>query len=100
MSDNNTHLLLTELSDFCKSDSLSEGGLREIIQRHNWTPNREIIERHDAPDNDDPSINDDHAFFLEVCRNEKVTEGILRYLLENFPGAATFIDNISMGTWG
>ncbi len=88
-----TQLLFEELTAFCQSDSLSEIGLREIIERHNWTPNREIIERHDAPDNDDPSINDDHAFFLEVCRNEKVTEGILRYLLENFPNAAIQQDN-------
>ena len=82
-----TQLLFEELTAFCQSDSLSEDGLREIIERHNWTPNREIIERHDAPDNDDPSINSDHAFFLQVCRNEKVTEGILRYLLEYFPNA-------------
>ena len=42
-------------------------GLREIIEQHHGA----------TPDNDDPSNNDDHVFFLEVCQNEKVTEGIL-----------------------
>jgi ankyrin repeat protein len=70
--------LLVELSVFCKSNSLCEGGLREIIQRHGWTPNHPTIP---------------YGFFLSACRNERVTEGILRYLLEYFPGAGIFIDN-------
>ena len=52
--------LFEELTAFCGSDSLSEIGLREIIEQHHGA----------TPDND-------HAFFLEVCQNEKVTEGIL-----------------------
>ncbi len=80
MSDNRRSqlLILEELTAFCQSDSLSEGGLREIIQRHNWTPNN-------------PSVQS-YKFFLLTCRNERVTEGILRYLLEYFPGAGLFID--------
>jgi ankyrin repeat protein len=70
--------LLEELTEFCRSDSLSEDGLREIIQRHRWAPNN-------------PSVQN-YEFFLFACDSGRVTEGILRYLLHNFPGAGTFID--------
>jgi len=78
-SDNNSHrsaesLLTSELFDFCSSDSLSEDGLREIIERYGLND-----DRHGS----------DYDFFLEVCANERVTEGIIRYLLEYFPGAAS-----------
>jgi ankyrin repeat protein len=63
--------LLEEIAAFCGSESLSPR-LREIIGRHG-----------DAPKNIDTSI--DYEFFLEACDNEKVTEGILRCLLEYFP---------------
>lgn len=33
-----------------------------------------------------------HDFLLSACRNERVTEGILRYLLHTFPGAGTHLD--------
>jgi len=70
--------LLQELTAFCKSNSLCEGGLREIIiERHNWTPNH-------------PSVSS-YNFFLWACKNERATEGIIRYLLEYFPGAGTFV---------
>ena len=62
--------LSKELVGFCKSDSLSEEGLREIIERHQ---------------ND---LVSGHGFFRAACINERVTEGIIRYLLERFPGAA------------
>ncbi len=66
-----------ELTSFCQSDSLSEDGLCEII-----------IEKHGiiAPKNNDANINN-YEFFHEACRNERSTEGILRYLLDNFPNA-------------
>jgi ankyrin repeat protein len=61
-----------ELRDFCRSESLSEDGLREIIERYN------IIDYH-------------RSFIMAACRNELVTERVLRYLLEHFPKAASFI---------
>ena len=73
----NSTALLADLTAFCQSDSLSEDGLQEIIERHGWEPNH-------------PTIS--YGFFHLACRNERVTEGILRYLLRNFPGAGTFID--------
>ena len=67
-------LLKMELYAYCRSDSLSEEGLRHIIERHGLTP----------PNNNNPHISD-YVFFLEACRNERVTEEILEYLLEYFP---------------
>eukprot|EP00984_Skeletonema_dohrnii_P002172 scaffold746_cov96-Skeletonema_dohrnii-CCMP3373.AAC.4 len=64
-------LLSKELLELCKSDSISEEGLREIIERHQFlTP-------------------PDYEFFFEACRNEDVNEGIIRCLLEHFPAAAS-----------
>jgi ankyrin repeat protein len=63
--------LLENLVELCQSESLSEKGLREII--------REIIGLHGV------APNNDHEFFLQACDDEKVTEGILRCLLEYFP---------------
>ncbi len=71
--------LLGELFEFCGSESLSEDGLRAIIERHGAAPNINDI-----------NINN-YAFFHEVCINERVTEGILRYLLEYFPNAVRAI---------
>jgi hypothetical protein len=55
---------------------------------------REIIERHGAaPKNNDPDPGDiDYEFFHEACRNERVIEGILRYLIEYFPNAVRDAD--------
>ena len=64
--------LSDELLDFCASESLSEQDLREIIERRQ----NDLISG--------------HGFFLAACRNERVTEGIVRYLLEYFPDVATF----------
>jgi ankyrin repeat protein len=72
--------LKKELLDLCRSGSLSEDGLREII-----------IERYGAPKN--PNITD-YAFFHEACRNERVTEGILRMILEYFPDTARAIGRL------
>ena len=60
---------------FCKSESLSEEGLREMIERHGLAPNNHNV--------------DDYYFFYQACKNERVTEGIIRYLLEYFPDAAS-----------
>ena len=66
-----------ELDECCQSESLSEEGLREIIERHGLTPNHY-----------DSDVGD-NKFFYEACRNERVNEGIIRYLLEYFPDAAS-----------
>jgi ankyrin repeat protein len=79
MSEQQHSQLLVDLDDLCQSDSLSEDGLRAIIQRHGWTPNNNTSVQN-------------YNFFLWACENERVTMGILRYLLHNFPGAATFIN--------
>ena len=75
-SNNNGRDSATELFDFCESESISEEGLREII------------ERHELMAGNDNSV-DDYAFFLEACLNERVTEGVIRYLLQYFPAAAS-----------
>jgi ankyrin repeat protein len=72
-----TDALLKELVEFCHSDSLSENGLREIFQRYGCAPPLNI--NNDFVDN---------GFFLLVCKNEKISEEIIRYLLEYFPRAA------------
>ena len=70
--------LLAELSAHCGSDSLSEDGLREIIERHKCAPNNKDIQSYD--------------FFHKACDNERVTDGIIRCLLEYFPDAASATD--------
>ena len=70
--------LLAELFAHCASDSLSEDGLREIIERHGCAPNNPDIRKYD--------------FFRKACQNERVTDGIIRCLLEYFPGAASVIN--------
>jgi ankyrin repeat protein len=67
--------LVQELIDFCRSEVLSEDGLREIIEKYGCAPNNHRVENYD--------------FFIVACRNELVTEGILRYLLEYFSSAAS-----------
>jgi ankyrin repeat protein len=68
----NTKLLEEELTEFCRSGSLSLDGLRAIIEKHGI--------------NNHPNI--DYDFFHGACHNERVSEGILRCLLEYFPNAA------------
>ena len=74
-------LLEDELTGFCRSHALSEDGLRAIFEGHGVAPN-----------NNDPNIS--YEFFHEACLNKKVTEGILRYLLEYsyFPHAVRYAD--------
>eukprot|EP00984_Skeletonema_dohrnii_P023521 scaffold12609_cov132-Skeletonema_dohrnii-CCMP3373.AAC.6 len=68
--------LSKELAEFCKSDSISEEGIREIIEPHglNNFPQR------------------DYEFFLAACCNESVNEGIIQCLLEHFPAAISATD--------
>ena len=74
----NTKLLEEELLEFCGSDSLSLDGLRGIFERHGIATNNNDITT--------------YKFFHRACRNEGVTEGILRLLLEYFPNAARYTD--------
>jgi len=70
-----TDALEVELIKCCQSESLSEDGLREILERYRCAPK-----------------NNHHHHHVEIiicaCHNELVTEGILRCLLEYFPDAA------------
>jgi ankyrin repeat protein len=75
-----TEALLEELSEFCGSDSLSEEGLHELIERHRLEPNNNLnISNYD--------------FFLGACKNENANEGIIRCLLEYFPAAIGATDD-------
>jgi ankyrin repeat protein len=78
-SPSTTNALWAELSAYCESDSLCEDGLREIIDRHGFAPNQPDIQSYD--------------FFWEACCNERVTDGIIRCLLEYFPGTASATDH-------
>ena len=69
--------LSKELLDFCKSEALSEEGLRAIVDRHGLTLNHAQTTRKY------------NKVFRAACRNERVTEGIIRCLLEYFPAAAS-----------
>ena len=72
-NDNNSQLI-----ELCESESLSEEGLREIIERHGLTQhNNQHIS--------------DYKFFRAACRNERVTEGIIQCLLEYSPDAASAV---------
>ena len=68
-------MISSDLFRFCNFPLLTEEGLRELIEFHGLTQHS-----HDVSDYD---------FFNAACKNERVTEGIIRYLLEYFPEAAT-----------
>ena len=71
------------LRSYCKSDFLTEEGLRQIIEHIGLTQhNYEYYNYHF----------DDDGFVHEACYNERVTEGIIRYLLEYFPDVASEFD--------
>jgi ankyrin repeat protein len=81
-SNNNTQTaeaLLQELIAYCQSDSLSEEGLRERIERL-MSPN---ISNQDIL----PHMSD-ALLLIVTCCDERVTGGIIQYLLECFPNAA------------
>eukprot|EP00984_Skeletonema_dohrnii_P010939 scaffold4312_cov149-Skeletonema_dohrnii-CCMP3373.AAC.1 len=73
-------ILADALFEHCKSECLSEEGLREIIERFGLSPN---INPHVC----------DYKFFIQACINERVTEGIIQCLLEYFSGAASATDD-------
>ncbi len=75
----NAEAVTKELLEFCGSDSLSEEGLRVIFERHELTPHNHNLE--------------DYPFFFDTCENERVTEGVIRLLLEYFPDAASATDD-------
>ncbi|KAK1734101.1 ankyrin repeat domain-containing protein [Skeletonema marinoi] len=85
-SDNNNResaeSLSKELLEHCKSESLSEEGLRGIIERHNVTPNNH--HHHDLGS---------YRFFRNACHNVRVNEGIIGYLLEYFPDSIRAIND-------
>ena len=66
-----------ELDEFFDSELLSEDDLREIIERYELTPNNTLS---------------DYDFFISACCNERVTESIIRCLLEYFPDAVAAAD--------
>eukprot|EP00984_Skeletonema_dohrnii_P010500 scaffold4095_cov82-Skeletonema_dohrnii-CCMP3373.AAC.3 len=88
MSDNDNNiirqsaeaLLSEELRSYCKSHSLSEEGVRQIFERNESTPNK----NHHVSD---------YRFFFKACRNRRVTEGIIRFLLEQFPATISATDD-------
>ena len=61
---------------YCRSESLSEEGLRELFERHGVTPNSHNVGC--------------EKVFLQLCYDGKITEGIIRCFLEYFPAAANF----------
>ncbi len=69
-------VLLDELTNFCRSESISEDGVREIIERRGLT--------------NDSNVSDSEVFHA-ACFNERVNEGIIRCLLEYFPSHANNI---------
>ena len=78
-SNNYNSRLPHELFDLCVSESLSEEGIREIIDRHGSTPNNHNLEKYD--------------FFFQACYNKRVTIEIIRCLIEYFPDAANYTDD-------
>lgn len=75
--------LMRELEEYCcVSSDFSEAGLRKIIERHgfhfDYIPHEYMIAGELAY----------YAFFHQACIKKRVTEEILRCLLEYFPGAA------------
>jgi ankyrin repeat protein len=81
-SQSSNDALLEELIDFCRSETLSEDGLREIIERYDC----------DCASKNNNIHVENYDFFLWACDNERSTEGILRCLLEYFPDAASATD--------
>ena len=69
-------LLSKELYFFCKSDLLSEEGLRQIFERHGLKPNNHSL------------MSNHKKIFRAACRNERITEGMIQCLLEYFPAAS------------
>ena len=69
-----TIMLMKELSDFCRSESLSEDGLRKMYDRYKLAPDKKYV-------------CNNYGFFHSACSNGRATEGIIRCLLKYFPAA-------------
>ena len=76
---------MKELLAFCRSDSLSEEGLQDLLEELYVLENIRTA-----------SISN-YEFFHEACFNERLTEGIIRLLLDYFPGAASSLCSEGMG---
>jgi ankyrin repeat protein len=87
IDDHEALALSGDLLRLCQQKSLSEDGLRDIIERYGCR----------VPPNNIDNPNNYYRFFHWACYNERVTEGIIRYLLENFPNAARHDDNFHFG---
>ena len=75
VSDYEIYELYNELYAYCSSAVLTESGVHEIIER---SGNQQLLGKYD--------------FFHAACRNETVTEEIIRCLLECFPAAVNEAD--------
>ena len=71
-----------ELLGYCRSESFSEEGLREIIDRRGLTHNHYFS---------------DYTIIRAACQNKRVTEGIIRCLIEYFPDTISATDEIGNG---
>ena len=86
MSDQNNNrqtLLTAQLADYCRSDFLSEDGLRDKINR---------LRVVDLPHDSDTT--DEELLLHEVCDNQRVTEGIIRCILGKITTAAMATDDV------
>ena len=72
-----------DLFKLCNSSSISAEGVRELI-----------VERHGLAPNNNHDYVDGYDFFLRACKNKRVTEEIIRYLLEYFPDAASATNEV------
>lgn len=76
--------LMRKLAEYCcvsLSSDFSEAGLRELFEQHGYLPNADF-------DYNAHMLAGGDEFFHNACLNERVSEGVLRCLLEYFPGAA------------
>ena len=77
-SNDNSKIIADELCQFCQSDSLSEEGLRKIIEKYGLMPNNDLHGNSDF---------NNYKFFFQACINEGVTEDIIQLLIKYFPHA-------------
>ena len=77
---------LDSLLEYCKSDSLSEDGLRESIS--------DLLDHHQLNHllNDEAQLTQ-YPLLHEVVYNKNVTEGAVQYLLDCIPGIANITSN-------
>ncbi|KAK1733923.1 ankyrin repeat domain-containing protein [Skeletonema marinoi] len=71
-------MLSNELFMWSITNSLSEEGLHEVIERHELIPKIPLSK---------------YQFFFAACLHKRVTEGIIKCLLQHFPEAASATDD-------